>query len=125
MKHDHRASDTILNNRFSGCALAVLVFGIALFLFACGLREHCVGTYVAAEEVSGEHGEAVIELNEDGQGVWRVQTYEVFFRWSVKKNEVRLHTKEGGVIIGEMRNGTLYIELPGTKTVVFKKSPGY
>lgn len=48
---------------------------------------------------------------------------KVSFRWSVRDNEIRLHTKEGGIIMGKIQGDTLEITLPGAKSMSFKKGP--
>jgi len=63
-------------------------------------------------------------LKEDGFGLWRVADEEVSFRWNRMGSEIRLHTKEGGVIIGEIKGGNLKITLPGKKSMSFKRG-GY
>jgi len=51
-----------------------------------------------------------------------VEGVEAPFRWTVKKGELRLNTKEGGVIIGKLEGDILEIKLPGSKTMSFKRA---
>ncbi len=93
-----------------------------LFLnFSCESRDALVGSYSGLEEESHPYTQAEIKLKEDGFGLWRVADEEVSFRWNRMGNEIRLHTKDGGVIIGEIKGGNLKITLPGTKSMSFKK----
>jgi hypothetical protein len=92
-----------------------------IFTLSCGSKEEYAGTYFVQKAVSPKHYVAVIELKEDGQGVWRVFEEEVSFRWSVRGNEIRVHTKEGGIIIGKIQGDVIEITLPGAKSMSFKK----
>lgn len=105
-----------------------LLFGFLCIFFLLGLSacpspERFEGTYVAVENGSSPHGdETIIELKENSQGVCRTDEQEVPFRWSVRNREIRLHTKEGGIIVGEITSDTLTLTLPGEKKMTFKKS---
>jgi len=61
-------------------------------------------------------------LKENGEGVWRVEDEEESFSWYVKGDEIRLNTKLGGVIVGEIQDDTLKITLPGGNKMSFKKA---
>ncbi len=100
----------------------LLIPGLLLFLnLSCESKDAFVGSYSGVEEESHQYAQAEIKLKEDGFGLWHVADEEVSFRWNRKGNELRLHTKEGGVIIGEIKEGNLKITLPGTKSMSFKK----
>ena len=102
--------------------LRLLIPGFLLFLnLSCESKDAFVGSYSGLGEGSQQYAQAEIKLKEDGFGLWRVADEEVSFRWNRKGNEIRLHTKEGGVIIGEIKEGNLKITLPGTKSMTFKK----
>ena len=62
-----------------------------------------------------------LELKEDGHAIQRVGEDEVNFRWKVKDNAIRFHTKSGGIIVGKIENGTIRVKIPGKKMMVFKK----
>jgi len=94
-------------------------------LSACPPPERYEGTYVTVEDPSSPHPGAILELKEDSQGIFRSQEQEVSFRWSVRNHEIRFHTKEGGVIIGEINNDMLTVTLPGGKVTIFKKKLDY
>ena len=69
--------------------------------------------------------EAALELKGDDNGLWTTNEKEVPFRWSIKGKEIRLHTKEGGVIIGKISDDTITVTLPGDKVMTFKKTHAY
>ena len=107
-------------------ATGIVVIPLALlFALSCTPREHYAGTYSSPALSSPKQSEVVIELKEDGQGLWRTLDQEVSFRWSTRGGEIRLHTRDGGVIIGKINDKSLQIKLPGARTVSFKKEePG-
>ncbi|MGA2936841.1 MAG: hypothetical protein ABSF52_07060 [Syntrophobacteraceae bacterium] len=102
---------------------------LRLFLFClipaamtgCGPSTAHVGTYIAEIKASPHHHETTLELKETGVGVWRVGDDEVTFSWYVKGNELRLNTKNGGVIVGSLDNGVIHVTLPGSQELFFKK----
>ncbi|MFZ0931165.1 MAG: hypothetical protein WAN11_21340 [Syntrophobacteraceae bacterium] len=94
-----------------------------LFIAAagCGPATQHVGTYIADIKDSPHLSETTLELKETGAGVWKVGDDEVTFSWLVKGNELRLHTKNGGVIVGSLDNQIIRVTLPGSKELFFKK----
>jgi hypothetical protein len=62
-----------------------------------------------------------MELKEAGVGIWRVGDDEVTFSWYAKGNELRFHTKSGGVIVGHLDNEVIHVTIPGSKDISFKK----
>jgi len=92
-----------------------------IFLVSCGPREKHEATFVCKKcEASGK-SDIYLELKENGHGVWKNVDEEVSFRWEVDDNELRLHLKLGGVIIGKMKRRKIEISLPGTGPLTFKK----
>ena len=87
----------------------------------CGPSSAHVGTYIAEIKASPHHHEATLELKETGVGVWRVGDDEVTFSLYVKGNELRLNTKNGGVIVGSLDKGVIHVTLPGSQELFFKK----
>ena len=112
----------LLKSRFRIYLLVTSLILPLIFTFSCDQRDRYAGVYFAQGGELLESSEAYIELKEDGQGVWSVLDDEVSFRWSVKGNEIRLHTKSGGVIVGKIKDDTLEIALPGRVTRHFKRS---
>jgi len=100
-----------------------LMVTVSLFLiltFSCEQKERHAGIYVAHKGELPESSEAYIELKDNGQGIWRVLDDEASFNWSVNDDEIRLHTKSGGIIIGKIKNDILEISLPGRNIRYFR-----
>ncbi|UCF01866.1 MAG: hypothetical protein JSV14_16150 [Deltaproteobacteria bacterium] len=93
-----------------------------ILVSACGQKERFVGVY--KEDVKGSQAcsESAIELKENGRGVWRLIDDETSLTWDVRGNEIRLHTKSGGVILGTIQEDVLEVILPGPKIKYFKKA---
>lgn len=100
-------------------ALAGLLLTLA---FSCERADRYVGMYLADGKSLPEQTETYIELQEHGVGVWRVLDDEASFRWDVRDDEIRLHTKSGGVIVGKIQGDILEIALPGKSIQYFKKA---
>jgi hypothetical protein len=106
----------------SSVFLRLLLFClISAAITGCGPSTGHVGTYIAEIKDSPHHHETILELKETGVGVWRVGDDEVSFSWYVKGNELRLNTKNGGVIVGSLDNGVIHVTLPGPQELFFKK----
>jgi hypothetical protein len=106
------------------------VWVILLFLFVfiphgCDSAKRYMGTYVAVSEGEPSQMETILELKGDDNGVWTTNEKEVPFRWSIKGEGIRLHTKEGGVITGKISDGIITVTLPGDKVMTFKKRHAY
>ena len=103
--------------------MLLVLFSLFLFTAAagCGSGTQHVGTYIAEIKDSSHRSEATMELKETGVGVWRVGDDEVTFSWYVKGNELRLNTKNGGVIVGSLDNQIIHVTLPGSKELLFRK----
>jgi hypothetical protein len=107
--------------RYSKRLSLLITWGTLLFGLGCTSPENISGSYTAMEDNSIQSSETSIELKEDGQGFWRTPDTEVSFRWSIRDNEIRLHTKEGGIIIGEVHGDMLEVTLPGARVMSFRK----
>jgi len=88
-----------------------------------------VGVYQAEAEGSTKQGAVILELRANGDGLWRVSSdeakgtfVEVPFTWYIKRGDLRVNTKAGGVIVGKIDNGTIRLTLPGSKTLTFRKT---
>ena len=95
-----------------------------LLCSACAKEEHFVGTYQYMPppgKRSPELPKFYVELKEGGKGVRWVDDKKVYFNWVVKNNEIRVHTKAGGVIVGKLQGDTLLAEFPGKVVFRFKK----
>jgi hypothetical protein len=100
-----------------------VLFCLLLFIAAagCGPGTEHVGTYIAEIKDCPHRGETTLELKETGTGVWKVGEDEVTFSWHVKGNELRLHTRNGGVIVGSLDNRIIHVSLPGSQELFFRK----
>jgi hypothetical protein len=103
--------------RWSGllsfCMLLVL-------LTACEPSEQYIGVYKAEVKIASELVVVDLELKEKGAGVWRMGE-EFPVSWVARGNELRLHTKQGGVVLGEFQDGAIRITLPNAGTMIFKR----
>jgi hypothetical protein len=87
-----------------------------MLLLSCESKDKYAGTYKAEGP-----GEITLELQSSGVGLWKVGSDEVSFAWYVKRGELRVNTKEGGVIVGKIEKETIQMTLPGSKALTFKK----
>jgi hypothetical protein len=100
------------------------VFAACLLLFvgfACNSTDSYIGTYQAIDTTRETNKENIIQLMENGQGTWGCCDGEVLFTWYVKDNELRINTKEGGIMVGQLGNESFTIALPGKKRLFFVK----
>ncbi len=100
-----------------------LLFLCLLFVFmvSCESKDKYAGVYKAAAADSPRQAETAIELKANGEGFWRVGGEEISFSWYIKRGELRVNTKGGGVIVGKIEKDTIEITLPNLKTMSFKK----
>jgi len=98
-------------------AACLLMFGG----FACNSIDNYAGKYQAVDIT--ESGKKInhIELMENGEGAWTCCDGEVLFTWYVKNKELRINTKEGGIMVGKLENSSFTIALPGKKILTFVK----
>jgi hypothetical protein len=47
---------------------------------------------------------------------------ETPFAWYVKRGELRVNTKSGGVMVGRIDRDTIRMTLPGSKALTFRKT---
>ena len=100
----------------------LLLFCLVLtVMIGCGQRPAYVGTYIADIKDSPNHTATTLELKETGVGVWKVGDDEVAFSWYPKGNELRLNTKNGGVIVAYIDKEVIHCNLPGSKELRFRK----
>jgi hypothetical protein len=99
-----------------------------MLVLSCESKDKYVGVYNAVQE-SATQREIILELKENGDGLWRVGTdkakgtfVEVPFAWYIKRGDLRVNTKAGGVIVGKIDKDTIHITLPGSKAMTFRKT---
>ena len=98
-----------------------LVCLVLILIISCAREEKFVGTYRSTEKNPPEFSDVLVELKEGGEGIRWAHGEEVSFEWQVKGNEIRIHTKAGGIIVAKMRHDILEVSLPGPKIVYLKK----
>ena len=115
-------------SRFKACGWIIGLSIFVTFLVSCESRDKYVGVYHSEAKGSAKQGKIILELKENGDGVWRVSSDEVAgtfvevpFAWYIKRGDLRVNTKAGGVIVGKIENVTIRMTLPGSKVMTFKK----
>ena len=97
--------------------LAVILVGA---LWACTDQRVFEGTYTANE--GAQEGRITLTLRAGGEGTWETSTDTVAFRWKVRKAEIWLHTRTGGVVLGKVVDqNRLSVDVPGVGNVLFKR----
>lgn len=105
---------------------ALYVFAVCLFVcigFGCNSTDSYIGTYEAIDMTRETNKENIIELMENGEGAWGCCDGEVLFTWYVKRDELRINTKEGGIMVGKLKKDSFTITLPGKRRLTFVKIP--
>ncbi len=86
---------------------------------ACRQGSDLAGKYQAAGH-SDQGGQLQLVLRSDGKGAWKVDREETSFIWEQKGDEILLHSKTGGVIVGKLgKNDSIEISLPGMESFQF------
>ena len=100
----------------------ILIAVVMLGTVACSKEKKFLGTYTPIPGSPPEYAGLSMELKKGGEGIRRVQNGEaVAFRWVVKGDEVRIHTKSGGTIVARMKGDLIEVRFPGPQVVFFKK----
>jgi len=118
----------IHTSRYQSYALMVGLCVFLMLLLSCESRDKYAGVYKAAGKDSCLQEEMILELKGNGDGLWRIASdeavgtfTEVPFVWYIKQRELRVNTKGGGVIVGEIENDAIHMTLPGAKKMTFRK----
>jgi hypothetical protein len=101
--------------------LVLLAFSL-LLSWSCESKERYAGTYAAVQEDSPKQEDIFLQLKPNGDGSWVVGAQEVTFQWYIKKGDLRINTKEGGVLVGKIKEDTFRITVPGKGEMLFKKA---
>ncbi len=88
---------------------------------SCEDRDRLAGKYLAESTNNLSAPTVFLELGANGKGSWAVEDDIVSFEWEIRAEEIWLHTKSGGVIVGKLVGDTIQIELPGIHDHRFKK----
>jgi hypothetical protein len=115
-------------SRFLACGWVVGLCMWAMLLVSCESRDRYVGVYQAEETGSAKQEAIILELRANGDGVWKVSSdeakgtfVEVPFAWYIKRGDLRMNTKAGGVIVGKIGKDTIRMTLPGPRALTFRK----
>jgi len=96
-------------------------FLLLILAAACGSKDEVAGSYQAAgKEMPGQVA-TVLELKANGDGAWKSGGEEIPFSWHLKGRELRINTKGGGVIVGDLEKDTVHLTLPGKEKMIFRK----
>jgi hypothetical protein len=105
------------------------LFVLLMFLLSCESKDKYVGVYQAQATSSAKQGVTILELKANGDGLWKVGSrkvtgtfVEVPFTWHIKRGDLRVYTKKGGVIVGKIEKDTIQITLPGSRALTFRKT---
>ncbi len=108
--------------RSKHCLYWMPVVFLVLIWGGCNNSREIPGKYLAELKEAPVSVSIKLELGANGQGSWDMKGERVFFRWETKGQEVWLHTKSGGVVVGRiLGQGAIEIRLPGTETLSFRK----
>jgi hypothetical protein len=93
---------------------------IVLTVSSCQRSQDFSGKYQALD-ASGSPS-SVLHLKPDGKGSWNVGQENVSFSWESRGEELLLHMKTGGVIVGKIdARDSILITLPGGEPFHFKR----
>ncbi|MFO7727904.1 MAG: hypothetical protein R6X11_06215 [Desulfonatronovibrio sp.] len=93
------------------CILTAIIYFLLMAFAGCSSQGNMAGKYRGTqEENSGVY--SVMELKDNGEGVWEHEDELVRFRWKVRGDEIWLHTQTGGVIRAPLTDGGFSMELP-------------
>lgn len=116
-------------SRYQGYRWTAALLVLLALLLSCESRDRYVGVYKAEGQGSAHAREIILELKENGDGLWKVSSdeakgtfVEVPLVWYIKHHDLRLNTKAGGVIVGKIHRHKIRITLPGSKTLIFRKT---
>jgi len=106
------------SKRRSYTTLGMWLFCLSLaFCISCESKDKYAGKYVASTKE-----EIFLDLKPSGEGSWALGDREVTFSWYIKGGDLRVNTKEGGVLVGKIEGNTIRITLPARGEIVFTKS---
>ncbi len=90
-------------------------------MVSCEDRGKLVGKYQADTNKNRPSQTISLELSANGQGSWSIEEDNASFKWEIREDAIWLHTRSGGVIVGEISGETIQINLPGAGQYYFKK----
>lgn len=99
----------------------VVLVLVLLSLSGCREGDGLEGRYRGIIPDKNQSQAVTLELGGTGQGTWKTGGDQVSFKWEVRGAEVRLHTREGGVIVGTVGDNSIDLQLPGMPSLTLKK----
>jgi hypothetical protein len=102
--------------------LVLTLFLLLILIAACGSKGKVAGKYQAEGKDLPGQVETILELKANGDGAWKSGDEEISFSWYVKGSEIRINTKGGGVIVGDLERDAIHLTLPGNKKMIFRKN---
>ncbi|MFP4128358.1 MAG: hypothetical protein ACLFSF_04895 [Desulfonatronovibrio sp.] len=84
----------------------------------CSSQASMTGKYRGTQE-GGAGTSSVMELKDNGEGVWEHGDDLVRFRWKVRGDEIWLHTQTGGVIRASLTSRGFSMEIPSAGSFEF------
>ena len=100
---------------------SVILAFVLVSIWGCSEPDGLEGRYRAELRDKTQPQMITLELGITGQGTWKTGGDQVSFKWEVRGTEVRLHTREGGVLAGRVGNNTIDLQLPGMPSLTFNK----
>ena len=92
------------------------------FALSCESKEKYAGKYTAVSKDPSKKETISLELKPSGEGSWIVGNTEVSFSWYIKGGDLRVNTKEGGVLVGKIEGKTIKMTLPARGEMLFEKA---
>jgi hypothetical protein len=101
--------------------ISVILVFVLVSIWGCSERDGLDGRYRTELRDGTQPQVITLELGRAGQGTWKTGGDQVSFKWEVRKAEIRLHTREGGVLAGRVGNKSIDLKLPGLPSLTFTK----
>jgi len=99
---------------------SLILILILLALVSCGHKHDPVGRYEAKHPSEGSTIQMLLKA--DGKGQWTIARENIHFGWEQKGEEVWLHSRTGGVIVGKIdKDGSIDVDVPGAGRLLFKR----
>ncbi len=101
--------------------IAAICGCLLLFMVSCDSRQTYIGTYQSVNARGGPCEPTVLDLQVHGEGAWKCDNEEVSFTWYVKDGEIRIHTREGGIMTGTLTANGFSLMMPSEMELQFEK----